>query len=167
MTRRSLCLSLAVLAAGCGFRLRTWELAAAFDTVRIEADSSVDLHRDLARALRSAGVRVVEADGEVVVDLSGQRDQRRSAAVTGSARAAEIELALDVAFAVAASDGRELIPSRVLRSERVVRLDRDNIVGSSEEQALLAAEMRDDLVGRMVRTLGALAQQAGRRADSD
>lgn len=150
---------LAILAAtGCGFQLRTWDLAAGFETVRIEAGSGVDLDADLARALASAGVRVVNAGGAVAVRLSDQRDDWRSVSVTREARTAEYELALQVNVVVKDSEGNVLFPARVLRTERVARLDRNNLVGSSEERRLLAVEARDELVGRMVRTLDALSR---------
>ena len=154
-------------AAGCGFQLRTWDLATAFQTARIEADHGVDLDIDLARALESAGLRIVDADAEVVVRLSDQRDEWRSVSVTRGARTAEYELALQVRFAVNDGQGGELAAATLLRSERVARLDRDNLVGSSEERRLLAAEARDDLVGRMVRALDTLSRQPERgNADS-
>ena len=145
--------------AACGFQLRTWELAAGIETARIDAERGVDLDVDLARALESAGVRLVDADADVVVRLTDQLDHWRSVSVTRGARTAEYELALQVNFAVADSDGAELAAGQVLRAERVARLDRDNLIGSSEERRLLAAEARDDLVGRMVRVLGTLSRQ--------
>ena len=152
---------LALLAiAGCGFQLRTWELAAAFETVRIDAERGVDLDGDLARALESAGVRRVDADADVVVRLTDQNEDWRSVSVTRGARTAEYELALQVSFAVSDGEGGELAAARVLRAERVARLDRDNLIGSSEERRLLAAEARGDLVGRMVRVLDALSRHS-------
>lgn len=153
--------ALAALAGGCGFRLRGWDLAGAFDAARIEAAGGVDLHRDLAEGLRLAGLRVVDADADVVLRLAEQRRSRRTATVTVAGRAAEVELALEVTFAVHAGDGRELAAERRLRSERVARLDGDNIVGSGEEHALLDAEMRADLVGRMLHALNAISRADG------
>ncbi|MCE2460898.1 MAG: hypothetical protein J4F38_08985 [Pseudomonadales bacterium] len=151
---------LAILAcAGCGFQLRTWDLATTFETARIEAAHGVDLDIDLTRALESAGVRLVDNDAQVVVRLSDQDDDWRSVSVTQGARTAEYELSLQVTFAVNDGSGEELAAARVLRSERVARLDRDNLIGSSEERRLLAAEAREDLVGRMVRTLDALSRR--------
>ncbi|MDE0177205.1 MAG: LPS assembly lipoprotein LptE [Gammaproteobacteria bacterium] len=148
-----------VASAGCGFQLRTWDLSTALETARIEADHGVDLDIDLVRALESAGVRVVDSDAEIVVVLSDQRDDWRSVSVTRGARTADYELSLQVTFAVNDGNGEQLAGARVLRSERVARLDADNLVGSSEERRLLAAEARDDLVGRMLRTLDTLSRQ--------
>ena len=160
MTRTALvAVSLGILAtAGCGFQLRTWDLTTAFETARIDAARGVDLDRDLGKALRSAGVRVVDADADVVVVLSEQRNAWRSASVTSDARTAEYELSLQVSFAVTDADGT-VLTERVLRSERVARLERNSLVGSSEERALLSEEVRSDLVGRMLRTLEVLSRQ--------
>lgn len=158
MTRRGAIALLALLAPGCGFRLRRWDWAAAVQAVRVEVDRSIDLDDDLLSALRSAGVSTADGDADVIVALANQRDERRSVVATRSGRAAEYELSLQIEFTVFDAEGEALTPTRTLRSERVVRLDRDNIVGSSEEQALVERELRDDLIGRMMRALGALSK---------
>ena len=145
---------------GCGFELRRWDLGSAFDTVAIRRARGVDLHRDLAAALRTAGIEVLAggaAGADVAVELSRQRQQRRSTAVVAG-RATEAELILEVAFAIHAADGRALFAEQVLRSARRANLDADNILGASAEQALLRSEMRADLVARMLRALGAVAK---------
>lgn len=146
------------LASGCGFRLRRWNFGTAFEGVRINADRSVDLDGELARTLAAAGAPTANDDANVVLTLTNQSDSRRSVAATRSGRAAEYELSMQIEFAVADASGKILAPPRILRSARTVRLDRDNIVGSSEEQALVQREIRTDLVDRMMRALGALAR---------
>lgn len=156
-----------LLVGGCGFHLRTWDLGTALQAVHIDADASVDLDRELAQAIRSANVRLAAdaADADVVVKLTRQRQNRRSAAVTAG-RAAEYEMSLSVRFAIESASGEMLTTESELTSERVARLDRDNIVGSSEEQALLVREMRADLVDRMVRVLGARSRVIAAATDA-
>ena len=153
---------------GCGFHLRTWDIGDTFDAVHIDTDSSVDLDQELAQAFRAANVRLVAdpKQADVVVKLSAQRQERRSVSVTAG-RAAEYEMSLQVSFGAETGDGEPLAAASDLRSERVARFDRDNVVGSSEEQALLAAEMRTDLVGRIVRVLGTLSRNLSARAHQD
>ena len=157
----------ALLLASCGFHLRTWDLGETLKAVHVEADASVDLDRELAQAFRAANVELTEDadDADIVVKLSEQTQERRSAAVTAG-RAAEYEMSLGVRLALETGAGEVLAPQRELRSERVARLDRDNIVGSSEEQALLATEMRNDLVDRIVRMIGTLSRQLGASTDA-
>ena len=159
--RRLGCAALAaLLAAGCGFQLRTWDFAETLQRIRIEADDSVDVQRELTAALRSAGVQVVDAEADMVLQLAAQERGRRSVATSGAGLASEFELSLQVEFGVAGGDGRELAAAEVLRSERSVRLQA-NLLGGSAEQALVFDELRGDIVGRMLRIVAALAQQAG------
>ena len=157
----------ALLVTACGFHLRTWDLGTALEAVHIDTDASVDLDRELAQAIRSANVRLTAEteDADVVVKLSEQRQNRRSAAVTAG-RAAEYEMSLSIRFTLESASGEVLTAPSELTSERVARLDRDNIVGSSEEQALLVREMRADLVERIVRVLGARSRVLAAAADA-
>ena len=162
MTRQAMALlPLAALAivGGCGFELRRWDLKTAFATVAIDRASGVDLHRDLAAALRTAGLQVLQgnAAAEVVLKLSHQRQEQRSTGIVAG-RATEAELSLEVGFAIHAADGRTLFPEQMLRSERRASLDADGLLGASAEQALLRDEMRTDLVARMLRTFGVVAK---------
>ncbi|MFP6835378.1 MAG: LPS assembly lipoprotein LptE, partial [Pseudomonadales bacterium] len=76
---------------------------------------------------------------------------------TKQARAAEYEMNLGVQYRVLDGAGNELVGPRWARSVRVFRVDRGNIVGNSEEQALLEQEMRNDLIQQIVRTLNTVA----------
>ena len=156
---RTACTSV-VLAAlvGCGFQLRNWDLSSAFASASVVATEGVTLDDALVRALRYSGVDVVPDGSDGVLRLSQEREERRSAAVTAAGRAAEVELALEVTFSVEDSAGKELAPERSLRVARVQRIDVDNIVGSSEEEALLRDEMRQELASRMVRSLAMVAK---------
>lgn len=159
--------AVALLVAGCGFHLRTWDLGTALRAVHIDTDATVDLDRELTQAIRSANVRLTTDanDADVVVKLTRQRQSRRSASVTAG-RAAEYEMSLSIRFALESPSGEVLTAASELTSERVARLDRDNIVGSSEEQALLVREMRADLVDRIVRVLGARSRVLAAATDA-
>lgn len=142
---------------GCGFQLRNWDISSAFASASVAAGEGVTLDDALVRALGYSGVEVVAEGSDVVLRLSQEREERRSAAVTAAGRVAEVELALEVMFSVHDAAGTELAPERSLRAARVQRIDVDNIVGSSEEEALLRDEMRQELASRMVRSLAMLA----------
>ena len=151
-------LGLLVGLLGCGFHLRTWDVGSNLESVRVEANARNPLEAPLQRALRQAGVRLSEA-GEpapLVVELLDSRQQRRSVTVSGQARAAEYETTFGVRYRVIDGAGNELIPPQWLERERVFRVDRDNLVGSSEEQALLEREMQADLVQQIMRALNAV-----------
>ena len=153
---------MSALATGCGFHLRTWDVGTSVESAYVSADARNPLRAPLERALRQAGVTEAEgADGaEVVVELLDSRHDRRSITVSNQARAAEYETTLAVRYRVTDGQGRELVPDQWLERQRVFRVDRDNIVGSSEEQALLEREMQNDLVQQILRALNAVGAQA-------
>ena len=155
--------ALPALLAGCGFRLRTWDVSASFRRVRIDADRSVDVDRDLRRLLHAAGVHIAsgqeaaEGAADITLRLAEQRAERRSVGVTAGGRMAEYELSLRVLFSAATGTGEALLPERELRVAQVARLDRDNLSGSREEQALMERELRRELLLRLLRALEAAA----------
>ena len=150
--------------AGCGFHLRGNELSANFDKVYVGAVSAVTIERQLERSLGFAGVEVVKdrSTADVVIDLTAQRENRRSISVTERARTAEYEISLEIRYRIvaqepAAADAEPaqtvLVEDRSIRVARTYRLDRNNLVAGSEEQSLLRGEMEQDLVQQILRSL--------------
>lgn len=152
---------LAVVATGCGFHLRTWDLETSLESVYVVSSDRNPLAEPLRRALRQAGVAeaATASEAEVVVNLLDERRERRSVSVSSQARAAEYETTLAVLYQVSDGAGNELIPAQWVQQDRVYRVDRDNIVGSSEEQALLEREMQSDLIQQILRALNAVAAE--------
>jgi len=147
---------------GCGFHLRTWDLGASVASFYVDAPGSNLLAGPLRRALRQAGITEAQSPGsaQVVVGLLNAQRERRSVSFTRNARAAEYEMNLGVQYRILDGAGTELVAPRWARSVRVFRVDRGNIVGNSEEQALLEQEMRNDLIQQIVRTLNAVSGSA-------
>ena len=144
--------------SGCGFELRGWDLESSIESVHVTAQPRVRLAGELRRALGQAGVRVEPraSRAEMIVELLDERRGRRTVAVTGSARAAEYEVSISVRFAVR-SGARVLREPVWLDASRVFVVDRDNIAGTAGEQALIEAELANDLVGQIMRALNAAA----------
>jgi LPS-assembly lipoprotein len=153
-----------VAVPGCGFHLRTWDLGASMESFYVDSPGSNPFASPLRQALRQAGVAEASTPGsaEVVIGLVNSQRQRRSVSVTGQARVAEYQLNLGVQYRVLDSAGVELVVPRWARSSRVYRVDRANIVGNSEEQALLEREMQNDLIQQIVRTLNAVSGSLSR-----
>ncbi|MDE0061395.1 MAG: LPS assembly lipoprotein LptE [Gammaproteobacteria bacterium] len=147
--------------AGCGFELRGWDLESSIESVHVTAQPRVRLAGELRRALGQAGVRIEPraSRAEMTVELLDERRGRRTVAVTGSARAAEYEVSITVRFAVR-SGARVLREPVWLDASRVFVVDRDNIAGTAGEQALIEAELANDLVGQIMRALNAAAASA-------
>lgn len=147
----------AAFITGCGYHLRTWELDGNIDTAKITSNLRNPVADPLGRALRSAGVDVVGSGAaDVTIELISDRQSRRSVSVNDQARAAEYQTTLTVVYAVQDANGEPLATARSIRASRIYTVDRDNIVGSSEEQALLQREMVADLVQQIIRGVNAV-----------
>ena len=155
--------------AGCGIQLRSWDLDSSVSAVFISAAdgterAGTELGSDLRTAFSQAGVTVAttRTDADLVVTLLDQRRSRRSISVTGQARAAEYELSRSVQYSVAqVTDSRAdvIIEPRWIQVERVFRVDRNNIVGSNEEQALVERELKNDIIQQVIRSINLVLTQ--------
>ncbi len=162
----SLVLITLLLTCGCGFHLRTLDLTSTVSSAYVTSNTRNFLTEPLRTSLRQVGVNEASSAGEaeLVVQLVEQRRERRSVSVTGAALAAEYELTLGVRFSVFnVSDGQQnvLIEPRWAQITRLYRIDPNNLVGSSEEQALLEREMVADLVAQVIRALDAVSRETG------
>lgn len=154
----------ALLCTACGFHLRSWDLTSSVSSAHVASIGRNLLAEPLRKGLDQAGVEVSDlaSEAELVVELVEDRNERRSASVTGRARAAEYELTKAVRFSVhdtVQGEARVLIEPRWVETTRVFRVDADNIVANSEEQSLLESEMVNDLVQQVIRVLNAVSQE--------
>jgi LPS-assembly lipoprotein len=158
-------LLLAAVTPACGFQLRGWDasVAAQVDAAYVTTAGPNLMEGPLRDGLRQAGVAQVATPerAEVVVRLLDARSERRSATVGEQARVAEYETTLAVLFEITDPQGRVLVPPQWLERSRVFRIDRENVVGSREEESLLELEMQNDLVQQIIRSINAVAARNG------
>lgn len=149
----------ALLLAGCGFQLRGMDLRSSVATAYVESAPRHGFADPLRVALVRAGVELLDtpAADALVIQLLDERRSRRSVSVSDRALAAEYEVQIGVLYGVRDGSGRQLVEPQWLERERVYRADRDNILGSSEERALLEREMQTELIQQIIRSLDALA----------
>jgi outer membrane lipopolysaccharide assembly protein LptE/RlpB len=151
--------------AACGFQLRGWDagVAAQIDSAYVTTAGPNLMEVPLRDGLRQAGVTqaATPEQAELVVRLIDARSERRSATVGEQARVAEYETTLTVLYEITDPQGRSLVPPQWLERSRVFRIDRENVVGSREEESLLELEMQNDLVQQIIRSLNAVAARNG------
>lgn len=166
---RSLASAVLILTlTGCGFHLRTYNFEAAVESFAIAGDQRMLVAQPIRQGLLQAGVQEADAtSAALVLELLDQRIERRSASTAGQAGAAEYEMSHAVEYRILNSAGEELSPATWVQRDRIYRVDRDNIVGSSEEQALLEAEMTQDLVGQIIRAMDAVSRQLTESPSAD
>ena len=152
-------LGVGFMLTGCGFQLRSYAISANVESYSITGRTTrIAVTQPLRRALQQAGVRENNDSPGIVVELIDQRNERRSVSTAGQARAAEYETTYSVQYRLLGADEEELLPPTWVERERVYRIDRDNIVGSSEEQALLERELMQDVVGQIIRSIDAVTR---------
>ena len=147
-----------LLAAGCGFQLRSWDFSDSDLSVHVQADALSRMAAPLRDALRQAGALASASanDADLVVQLVNESRNRRVASLTARSRAAEYELTLGVQFGIRAGE-RSLIKPAWIRASRTFRIDRDNLAGSSEEEALIEQELKSALAQQILRSLNAVS----------
>ncbi len=152
--------TLLVIISGCGFQLRSYGFGGAVDSYALVGRTNMAVVPSLRRQLQQAGVaEVAPGQASIVLELLDQRRDRRSVSTAGGARAAEYETSLAVQYRVLDSSGTELAEPAWIERERVYRIDRGNIVGSSEEQAILERELLDDVAGQMLRVMDTVSRR--------
>lgn len=164
---------LASLLAGCGFHLRGhapvpehWTEVAIRDTGGSSngtwySSGRDGLRRELTRTLTASGF-VVRTGAPLTIELMSDSVQRRTASIAATASAAEYQIDYEVRFRITGSDGAELVPATLMRTDSSYRVDEAAVLGSAEQEALLYEEMRRDIARRIVDQLR--RQVAGRPA---
>ena len=160
-----------LLLVGCGFQLRSWDLASAYRVARIESYVDNSIERALRGAFESAGLAVVEegeaeAEADLVLAIEREDFEQRSGMFAGDGRVAGYQLRLRVVYRATNASGESLVSSRTLLEERSFPLNRANVVGSDAEKRLLMREMREDIVERIVRTLSLVSDSAAKPIDA-
>jgi len=158
-----------LLLMGCGFQLRSWDLASAYRVARIESYVDNSIERALRGAFESAGLAVVEegeAEADLVLAIEREDFEQRSGMFAGDGRVAGYQLRLRVVYQATNASGESLVSSRTLLEERSFPLNRANVVGSDAEKRLLMREMREDIVERIVRTLSLVSDSAAKPIDA-
>lgn len=144
----------------CGWHLRgSIALPEDLNSIHLSAeDTHGSLINDMQRALVSNNISVVNnsADANYSIKLLGERSERRAASVGGDALASEYELTMEVDYSI--DRGEEtLLEKDTARTIRTYDYNRNQVLGSSGEEDIIKAEMRNELIQQIVRRLRFLA----------
>ena len=144
-------LGASLLLSACGFHLRgTGVDDIALDELHVSAqDHNGRTHQSVVEALRINGVTVTDSAAYHLQLLEEPR-QRRALSYSSRSTPAEYELHHRLVFQISNSAGQPLIGPETLTAQRNYVRDRDNVTGSSEEEALLRRELRSDLTRQLM-----------------
>ncbi|MGD9660869.1 MAG: LPS assembly lipoprotein LptE [Porticoccaceae bacterium] len=158
----ALFLSTAVV-SGCGWQLRgAGMIPEDLKTLHVVSrDPNGKLSRELARALRSAGVEVPAstADAQLSLVITQERSLVRVATVNENARVSEQELTEEATFMVVDKEGIQAVPLSTVTVQRIFEYNEDNVLATQDERELIRKEMRRDLISQMLNRLRQLREQ--------
>jgi LPS-assembly lipoprotein len=141
--------SLAISLNACGFHLRgTLRVPESMKTTYVlGANPFQPLVVELRRALRAAGVDVVDREDDATAVLRVLRDQfeRRIQAVDGGGKVLEYELRYNVRMDVVSAEGSSLIPAQEFIMVRDFFDNQTDALGRFEEENILRKEMHRSL----------------------
>ena len=144
---------------GFGFQFRSWDFKEIIPVVSLDADDSIRFLPSLERELQKAGIRIVAGQEKRIANLvlSGEEQSQRAYSFTSEGYMFEYELMLKVNLRVSSSD-QTIMLDRDISIRRIGSIDRDSLVGTSEQRSLILQQMRMDIVQRILQTLGALVR---------
>ena len=159
MSSRAALLVLALVLAGCGFRLRgTADVP--FETLYLPNATSgiaLDLKRNIQAGTRA---RVVDdaSGADAVLQFTEETRAKEILSLTAQGRVREFQLRYRVGFRVHDGKGREFVPASTIQLTRDVTFNDTEILAKEQEEQLLFRDMQTDMVQLIMRRLAAAKQ---------
>jgi LPS-assembly lipoprotein len=154
-----LLLAVAVLAAGCGFRLQgASHLPAGLDSVHVATrDRLTSFAVELSRGLERIGASqaAVAGEADAVVRVTRDRSGRRVLSVSARNTPQEYEIFYEVEFAIDRG-GAQVVPPQRLQLTRNISFDESELLAKDREEEILREAMARDLADLVLRRLESL-----------
>jgi outer membrane lipopolysaccharide assembly protein LptE/RlpB len=159
--KRPLAILALLASASCGFHLAGSDVRTGVDRAYVQAPADVEIAPLLSKSLAQSGVTVLEAPEPqaVKIELVSERETRRTVTTTPQAQAADYSLAIEVAYRIFGPNGVELVPNGTAQVAKVVPVDRNNLVGSRQQETLVHGEMQRELVRQIMMSLAIVTRQ--------
>lgn len=150
---------LPLLIASCGFKLRQdVEWRADWQPLQITAPDPVSaLKQQLELRLRQQGVSLVDSEPRALLAIRRETMAREVLSVDERARVSEYVLTLEVEYSFTV-DGREIVAPTTIRFNRDYGFDELQALGAAQEEELIAAELRRDVVRRLLEQIGRVGE---------
>jgi len=155
----SLCLLALSSLMSCGFQLRGVEGTEGYDfdleSIHISAlNTRSEMVKILEDTLSNQGVDIVpKSDALYSLSLLSEITHRRPVATSGDISVSEYELSIEVRFQVLSESSQMLISPTSVIVEKIYSFDAGSLIGSSEEETQVVAEIRRDISGQISRRL--------------
>ncbi|MEO1962146.1 MAG: LPS assembly lipoprotein LptE [Cycloclasticus sp.] len=151
-----LCLLTAVLTA-CGFKLRgSFQLPEALQKIYV-VGSQGDLVNDLNDMLAfSAEVVSNRTDADAILTINKEESENRTLSVDSRGKVRESEMSFSVLYSLALANGDVLLDKEALLLVRDFINDENNIIGRTNESAVIARDLKRDAAQQILRRIQAL-----------
>lgn len=148
-----------LLASGCGFHLRGTGVdrieLSQLDVTAQKRNSAT--YQQVIESLKLDGVQVAPT-AAYRLELLDESLERRAVSYTNSSSSAEYELTSNLRYQIVDREGRALIGPETVSTRRTFVNDKDNIIGTTEEEELLRREMRQDLTRQLLFRLSSISE---------
>ncbi len=113
------------------------------------------LARDITMLYTRSGGTVVEdrKEADAVLEILGERNDRRVAAVNSAGFVSQFELYYELSFRMLDLRGEIIHPVSIVGVTRDYAFDPNNVLGKAQEETLLREDMRQQAIGQMLRRL--------------
>lgn len=158
------------LITGCGWQLRgQTALPEGTESIFISAsDNHGQLMSEFTQLLNANQVVSAKStqDAQYSIYIERERDDKRTVSVGNNTLAAEYELTMKVDYRIESSSGAILVPKATAEVARSYEYDRNDVIAKDEEERLIKAEMRRNLVQQILRRLRFTSQNASSVAET-
>lgn len=155
-------LCLLSLLSACGFHLRgAYNLPAIMSVTQVRAaNDNSELVRSLKRALKASDIQLVdnEQQAQSILQLSGERQDRRVISVDSRGRAREYALSYQISFQLLAPNTELHFEQQTLKLQRDFLFDAEDVLGKGREEATLIRDMQQDMVRLIMLRLQAISE---------
>lgn len=161
-TRRLACLLLSLaLLGGCGFHLRDYyALPTSLQPIYIGGDAGNSITAgNIRQLLQSEEIDLTPAPtgANFLLLLSDEDRERRIVSLDRRGRIAEIGLIAGISFELVNREGVTVLGPQRVEERRTIVNNPDNVISTSEEEALTRTEMAQTLAANLLRRLSAYA----------
>jgi LPS-assembly lipoprotein len=149
----------ALLAAGCGFKLRRLD-GMPFASLFIDAPAGSVVAQRIRNSLsRDGGTRLTATAGEAeaVLKLAQEMRSKTILSLSGAGRVTEYRLGLQLTYSVNDREGAMLAAAETIELNRDMTYDDAQVLAKGAEEQLLYRDMEDSAALRILRRLQAVS----------
>ncbi|PCI20835.1 MAG: lipoprotein B transmembrane [Piscirickettsiaceae bacterium] len=145
----------------CGFKLRgAIDLPENLQKIFIEGSQSSELVLDLKESLAySAQVVTDKADADAILTISREETKNRTLSVDSNGKIREAELQYSVVYSLTTPKGDIILNNETLLLVRDYINDENDVIGRSNESAVITRDLKRDAAQQILRRLQALNGQ--------